>query len=162
MQELIEQAIIRKAKGVLRRQRIEHANLHKYAERYNKRTGLTAGEPITADPRWWSYHPHFDPRYCIKHARYISRAIWRKLQHGFYEPIPAIQFDVPKPDGSSRPVMAFAIPDSAVANVIHRKLTRRNLNQFSAYSFAYRPDKSVFDAILYLDRSLKNHKSSHL
>ncbi|HUD53478.1 reverse transcriptase domain-containing protein [Parvibaculum sp.] len=159
MQELIEEAITRKSKAVLRRQRIDHANAHKNAERYGKRTGLLAGAPLTNDPIWWDFHPHFDPKYCIAHARYISRVIWKRLQADLYEPIPAIQFDVPKPDGSSRQVMAFAIPDSAVANVVHRKITRRNLNQFSSYSFAYRPDKNVFDAILYLNRSLGNHKS---
>jgi hypothetical protein len=73
--------------------------------------------------------------------------------------VPAIQFDIPKPDGSSRKIMAFAIPDSALANVIHRKATRRNLNLFSRLSYAYRPDQNVFDAILNLSRSLDAPKS---
>lgn len=159
MQELLEAAIIRKAKGVLRSQRIDQAAQRKNAERYEKRTGLMAGSPSLHDPAWWSYHPHFDPRYCIKHAKYISRVIWRRLQANLYSPVPAIQFDVPKPDGSSRQIMAFAVPDAALAKVIHRNVTARNLNLFSAYSFAYRPDKNVFDAILHLKRSLSNPKS---
>jgi len=52
--------------------------------------------------------------------------------------------------------MAFTIPDAALANVIHSHATTRNLNLFSAYSFAYRPDKSVFDAILHLKLFLSN------
>jgi retron-type reverse transcriptase len=159
VQELIQEAILRKAKAVLRNQRVEQRAAAKYAERYEKRTGLVAGRPVIADPAWWAYHPHFNPRYCIKHAKHLARSLWKKLEAGDYTPVPAIQFDVPKPDGSSRLIMAFAIPDSALANVIHRNATRRNINLFSAYSFAYRNDKNVFDAILHLSRSLSGPKS---
>lgn len=159
MEQLLEAAIIRKARAVLRNRRIERATAFKNADRYRKRTGLQPGVPSEDDPAWWSYHPHFNPAYCIRHARYLSRTIWRKLQSNLYHPVPAIQFDVPKPDGSSRKIMAFAIPDSALANVIHGKATRRNLNLFSRLSYAYRPDQNVFDAILNLSRSLDAPKS---
>lgn len=78
---------------------------------------------------------------------------------GTYKPVSAIQFDIPKPDGSSRQIMAFSIPDSALANIVHENTTSRNLNLFSAYSFAYRPDKSVFDAVINLKRALRGHKA---
>lgn len=159
MQELIEQAIILKARSVLRNRRIEQASAVKSAERYRKRTGLTPGLPSDADPAWWSYHPHFNPVYCIRHARYLSKVILKNLKDDTYTPVPAIQFDVPKPDGTYRKIMAFAIPDSALANVIHRKATKRNLNLFSKLSYAYRPDQNVFDAILNLSRSLDASKS---
>jgi RNA-directed DNA polymerase len=159
LQELIENAILRKSKAVLRGQRMNRSAQLKNADRYHKRTGLVAGTPPLQDPSWWSFHPHFNPRYCIKHARYLSKTIWKKLQEGDYAPTPAIQFDVPKPDGTSRKIMAFAIPDAAVANVAHRSATKRNINLFSAYTFAYRRDKSVFDAILHLQRSLSGPKS---
>ena len=159
MQEQIEEAIVRKARAVLRRQRIEAASLRKYAERYRKRTGLAPGAPHISDPPWWSVHPHFQPRYCIQHAAYLARVIWLKVQSGTYEPVPAVQFDVPKPDGTSRQIMAFAIPDAALANIVHKNATRRNINIFSSYSFAYRDDKSVFDAILNLQRSISGPKS---
>ncbi|KEZ16771.1 GroupII intron-associated maturase [Sphingobium yanoikuyae] len=76
-----------------------------------------------------------------------------------YEPKPAIQFEIEKPDGGTRGIMSFAIPDSAVANVFHRRLTLRNTGIFSAYSFAYRPDKTVFDAIVHLQRMLQPSKT---
>lgn len=159
MRELIEKAIIRKAKGILRGQRLSHAGLRKNANRYEKRTGLTAGPQKFDDPQWWAYHPHFNPRYCIAHAKFLSTVIWRKLQVGLYRPIPAIQFEIPKADGTKRKIMAFAIPDSALANVVHKKATERNSNLFSSNSFAYRADKNVFDAILHLMRSLDRPKS---
>jgi RNA-directed DNA polymerase len=158
MQEQIREAIVRKARAVLRKQRIDAAQQWKYAERYQKRTGAVAGAPDTSDPSWWSLHPHYDPRYCITHAKYLSRVIWTKVQRGTYEPVPAIQFDVPKPDGSSRQIMAFTIPDSALANLVHQNATKRNINIFSSYNFAYRTDKNVFDAILNLRRALRGPK----
>ena len=115
--------------------------------------------PDFSDPEWWSFHPHFDPRYCIAHAKFLSRVIWKKLKEGSYKPIPAVQFNLKKPDGSFRPIMAFAIPDAALANIAHRKATRRNSNLFSSNSFAYRHEKNVFDAILHLIRSLDRPKS---
>lgn len=159
MEEQIQVAIVRKARAVLRKQRIEAATSHKHAERFRKRTGLVPGMPVVTDPTWWSYHPHFDPKYCITHAKFLARTIWRKLQAGTYAPVPAIQFDVPKPDGTTRQIMAFTIPDAALANLVHQNATKRNLNLFSSYSFAYRPDKNVFDAILNLRRSLRGHKA---
>jgi RNA-directed DNA polymerase len=159
MEELIESAIRRKSKAVLRKLRIEAAAEKKYAQRYQRRTGQAAGAPRHTDPSYWTLHPHFNPRYCISHAKYLSRVIWRKLQDGSYQPTPAIEFDIPKPDGSTRQIMAFTIPDSALANVLHKNLTGRNKNLLSSYSFAYRHDKNVFDAILNLKRSLGSPKS---
>lgn len=159
LEAVIEEAIVRKARSVLRSRRLEFASAIKNSERYRKRTGLVPGTPSANNPDWWSFHPHFDPVYCIRHARFLSKVIWRKLQSSMYRPVPAIQFDIPKPDGSSRKIMAFTIPDSALANVVHRQATKRNLSLFSRFSYAYRPDQNIFDAILNLDRSLEGPKS---
>lgn len=159
MREAIEEAIIHKSRAILNDQRIAAATKRKYAERFTKRTGALAGNPSIILPRWWSFHPHFDPTYCIKHASYLARVIWKNLQAGTYTPVPAVQFDIPKKDGSMRQIMGFAIPDAAVANIFHRAITRRNLNLFSKNSFAYRPDQNVFDAILHLRRSMGHPKS---
>lgn len=159
MQELIERAIIKKAQAILRKHRLEAERSRSYATKYELRTGNHPGPPRIQVPTAWSYHPHFDPKYCIKHARYLSRTIWRKVQSGNYEPKPAILSEIPKPDGSFRKIMAFSIPDSALSNVLHKNITRRNANILSSYSFAYREDKTVFDAVLHLRRSLSGPKS---
>jgi len=122
VREVIEEAIIFKARAILRDQQIARATRLKYAERFSKRTGAFAGAPSIITPRWWGFHPHFNPAYCIKHSSYLSRTIWRSLVDGTYQPIPAVQFDVPKKDGSFREIMGFAIPDAAVANVFHRSI----------------------------------------
>lgn len=159
MLDAIEDAIVRKARAILNDQSVSTATNKKYAQRFTTRTGAMAGSPAIITPRWWSFHPHFDPVYCIKHRRFLARTIWEKLQTSSYDPIPAVQFDIPKKDGSFRQIMAFSIPDAAVSNVFHRTITRRNINLFSKHSFAYRPDQNVFDAILHLNRSMGHPKS---
>jgi RNA-directed DNA polymerase len=94
LQELIREAIVRKARAVLHNQRVDRATHFKNADRYRKRTGLVPGTPSVVDPSWWSFHPHFEPRYCITHADFLARTIWRKLSEDAYRPIPAIQFDI--------------------------------------------------------------------
>lgn len=130
MQELIEEAIVRKARSVLNGIKASNAVALKNADRYNKRTGETAGLPSTSAPTWWRFHPHFDPCYCITHAKYISKTIWRKLQADSYTPVPAIQFDLPKADGTSRKIMAFSVPDSALPMLY----TGRQLKEIYRYS----------------------------
>lgn len=46
--------------------------------------------------------------------------------------------------------MAFAIPDAALANVILWRARERNIKRLSPFSYAYHPDRDVFDAILAL------------
>lgn len=46
--------------------------------------------------------------------------------------------------------MAFSIPDAALANIVMYRSRERNLKKLSSSSFAYRPDKNLFDAIIEL------------
>ena len=55
--------------------------------------------------------------------------------------------------------MAFSIPDAALANVILRRARDRNLKRLSPSSFAYHPDKNVFDAIIALNSHDKKGKT---
>jgi hypothetical protein len=55
--------------------------------------------------------------------------------------------------------MQFSIPDSAVASVLNRRLTLRNLKNQSGNSFAYRPDRNVFDAILKIKNAIKSRRT---
>jgi RNA-directed DNA polymerase len=45
---------------------------------------------------------------------------------------------------------AFSIPDAALANIIMWRARNRNLKRLSPYSYAYHPDRNVFDAVLAL------------
>lgn len=120
----------------------------KYRARFEKRTGKQAGVPplkATDFP-----HRHFDPKYCARHANFLAKTIWHKVLSNEYEPTPAVNYLIPKPDGSRRSIMAFSIPDAALANVVLKRTRDRNTKRLSPNSYAYHPDKNVFDAILAL------------
>lgn len=159
MWQVLEEEIERKARALLAKQRRGHAAAQTYARRFTNRTGQSSVAASYRRPSYWDYDNQFDPIHCISHARFLAKRIWSKIQSELYEPKPAILFEIPKPDGGFREIMLFSIPDSAVANVFHRRLTARNKGLFSAYSFAYRPDKSVFEAIVHLQRMLQPSKS---
>lgn len=159
MWQVLEAEIERKARNILAKHRRDAATRRKYARRFTLRTGQPSTASQLSRPSYWDYDKHFDPVYCISHSRFIAKRIWAKIQAGEYAPKPAIQFEIDKPDGGTRAIMSFTIPDSAVANVFHRRLTARNKGMFSAYSFAYRPDKNVFEAVIHLQRMLQPPKT---
>lgn len=159
MWQVLEYEIERKARNILAKHRRRENTSAKHASRFTKRTGIVSSASPLKRPAQWDYDKQFDPVYCIRHSRFLAKRIWSKIQSGHYEPKPAIQFEIDKPDGGTRTIMSFAIVDSAVANVFHRRLTSRNKGVFSAYSFAYRPDKNVFEAIVHLQRMLQPEKT---
>ncbi|MGB3844983.1 MAG: reverse transcriptase domain-containing protein [Sphingopyxis sp.] len=159
MEAELREEIEVKARAVLAKQRSTQRRSIRYGQRFENRTGIAPIRSPHTSPAHWSFHPQFDPIHCIRHSKYIARNIWRKIDAGEYEPIPAVQFDIPKPGGGTRPIMSFSIPDSALANLLHRRLTKRNSRLFSGYSYAYRQDRNVFDAVLLLQRSLSNSKT---
>lgn len=159
MEAELREEIERKAQAVLAKQRSDKRRAERYGRRFERRTGLVANVPPQSSPAHWGFHPQFDPIHCIRHSKYIAKHIWRKIETDNYDPIPAVKFDIPKPGGGTRPIMSFSIPDSALANLLHRRLTKRNSRLFSGYSYAYRKDRNVFDAILLLQRSLWNSKT---
>lgn len=120
----------------------------KYKEKFRKRTGLTP-KYATAKPTS-KLGAHFDPSNCKRHANVIATGIWHSILDGTYEVHPAVLHFIDKPDGSKREIMAFGIPDAAVANVLLRRTRSRNLKRLSPHSYAYHPEKNVFDAILAL------------
>jgi retron-type reverse transcriptase len=120
----------------------------KYRDQFEKRTGVAPGLSSKAAKPYLSRH--FDPAYCARNANFLSKVIWHKVLEGAYEPSPAMRIALPKPDGSKRYVMAFSIPDAALANVVLRRTRSRNIKRLSPSSFAYHPDKNVFDAIISL------------
>lgn len=159
MWQIFEREIERKARNILTKQRRTEAAARKHAQRFTLRTGQQSIAAPYRRPPYWDYDKQFDPVYCIAHARFLAKRVWSRIQSETYQPKPAILFEIDKPGGGTREIMSFAIPDSAVANVFHRRLTKRNSGLFSAYSFAYRPDKTVFDAIIHLNRMIQPPKT---
>ncbi|WP_208350862.1 reverse transcriptase domain-containing protein [Pseudaestuariivita rosea] len=140
--------IKRLSKKAFDKERKQAEKEEKYREKFTRRTGLQATRPTTRTRL--SLHHHFNARHCKRNANVIATAIWRKVLAFEYDPEPAVLFEIPKPDGSQRVVTAFGIPDAAVANVLLRRRLNRNKKRLSPHSYAYHPDKNVFDAILAL------------
>ena len=93
-------------------------------------------------------HRHFDPVYCRRNANFLAKTIWKKVLDQTYEPNAAREFSIKKAGGGYRRLMEFSIPDAALANVLLRRIRGRNLKKFSPQSYAYHPDKNLFDAVL--------------
>lgn len=156
MQNALKQKIKQLCKRSIDRAKKKKLKNEEYARKYTKRTGY----PTVVKPIATSFaHKHFDPIYCKRNANFLAKTIWHKIQQGTYEPMPALKFDLPKPDGSKRTIMQFSIPDSAVSAVLNRRLTKRNIEKQSGNSFAYRPDRTVFDALLKLKSAIRPRRN---
>ncbi|MBT3141371.1 hypothetical protein KL867_09930 [Ruegeria litorea] len=130
------------------KQKSEISTANNYKQKFTTRTGLPAKDGWPKGPIY--SHRHFDPSHCIKNANVQATAIWAAVLNGSYEPTPAIKYSIPKPTGGLREIMAFSIPDAALANVLFRAARVRNRKRMSPFSYAYQPDRNVFDAIIAL------------
>jgi RNA-directed DNA polymerase len=148
MEKAIKQEIKRLCRRMARRHAARESKEKQDRLKFEKRTGITAGmpKPSTVPP----VHKHFDPAHCARNANLLAKTIWHKVLAGTYQPNPAVRFEIPKPQGGIREIMAFAIPDAALANVTLWRARERNLKRLSPFSYAYHPDRDVFDAILAL------------
>jgi hypothetical protein len=148
MQNALKVEIKRLSKKIFAKAERQEKTEKKFQSRFEKRTGIAAGIP-TARAKVL-LHRHFDPKFCARNANFLAKTIWHKVLNGNYEPTPAVNYQIPKPDGTKRSIMAFSIPDAALANIILKRTRDRNTKRLSPYSYAYHPDKNVFDAILAL------------
>lgn len=158
MEELLEEAIRRQAIKLLKRGYSEVVRERKYRERFGTRTGATAIITPTSDPGYWAISRHFDPRYCLSHSKFLAKVLWRKVLAGEYRPEPAANYSIPKESGGSREIMIFTIPDAALANLLHKRITDRNINLLSANCYSYRPDRNIFDAIIQIRSAISGRK----
>lgn len=150
MEHLIYDAIIRKCQNLIRKEEKRRYIKNKYRSKYQLRTGFAPKTPPFSVPNMWNVSNHFDPRYCLRTAKFLARVIWRRIKENKYEPQPAIRVEIPKPNGDKRAIMVFSIPDAAVANVVFAKLRSKNSRLFSPFSYAYSRDKGLFDAVIQL------------
>ena len=124
MRNELREEIKRQSHKALRKTDQKLETEQKYREKFLKRTGITPGLPT---PRLSTIpHRHFDPIHCKRHASLIATAIWNKVLRLEYRTEPAVNFEIPKTDGTKRTVTAFSIPDAALANVLLRRTMTRN------------------------------------
>jgi len=150
MQLALKHEIKRVSKKQIEREQGKVRRAKKHFEKYEYRTCNPDGKTLRVPSNSYKYEldRHFNPKFCKRHANFLSKSIWNKVLEGSYKPKPALRHEIPKPDGSKRAIMEFTIPDTALANVINRRVQGRNLNRLSSISYAYRTDRKVLDALL--------------
>lgn len=161
MPSTIETAIREEASKLIRRHEMYMTNLAAEIRRKSIRSGLFSPKTIQT-PSHWSVDKGFNPYYVRKHAKAIARAIERKLSTKTYAPMPAFQYEVPKPDGSLRKVSLFQVADSALSRLTFQRLMVKNARHFSASTYAYRGDLSIHDAILHIGSDLRQRNRLYL
>jgi RNA-directed DNA polymerase len=118
-------------------------------KRRNRRTGAD-NAPIVLRPSYWSLSPGFNPYLVRSRAADIASSVRVSLRDRQFAPRNAVSYEVQKEDGSPRTVSVFQIADSAVSRQVFHRLLEKNRQKLSAYSFAYRADLTVHDAIQHI------------
>src|SRR5882762_3971492 len=107
---ILQKFIEREAKKRLHRYQLAVGISLKNRKRFELRTGLASTGTPKSVPFYWSLDAHFSPIYCIKHSRFLAKAILAKIKANQYVPKPALQVNVPKITGGHRPIRIFSIP----------------------------------------------------
>ncbi len=152
---LLADEVLKEAQKLIRRHERYAQELADEFRRRNRRTGATT-VPTVLRPAYWDLDPGFNPYLVRARSERIGWAIRTSMRSRTYSPRSAVCYEVPKPDGSLREVSVFQVADSAVSRVIFRSLLRKNRQRLSAYSFAYRSDLTVHDAIQHIAADIRD------
>lgn len=131
---------------VIRRHERYAQDLHDEWARRNRRSGRL-DVPVVLRPSYWKISDGFNPYKVRSRVDRIAHSVRHGLRSRRYVPRPPVEYQVSKEDNSVRTVSVFQIPDSTVSRLAFTNLLVKNRPRLSAYSFAYRHDLTVHDAI---------------
>lgn len=127
------------------------ARLYEDNERRARRSSVSQSQLKPIRPDYWRKAPGFDPYLVRSRANSIAHSVGRKLRSHDYDPFPPTTYAVPKDDGTKvRHVSVFQIADATVSLMLYRGLLVKNVPKLSQRAYAYRADRTGFDAIMHL------------
>ena len=102
----------------------------------------------------WDVADHFNPYKVRKKARRAAASIQHRLDTNTYEPRPVLVREVDKADGSKRALSIFPVADAGLGTLVFRRINDRNQHRLSPFSYAFRSDIRIHQAIDALSREL--------
>jgi len=140
-------------------QQLAYSNLVK--KRFRKATSRDTNGAIRT-PLQWAVASDFNPFVVRKRSHIIAKAIEERARAGTYRPKPALILEIPKPTGGTRNISVFPVADAALANYYYQRMLRRNQSRLGPFSYAYRRDIGVHDAIERLWRLVQGNGRLYL
>lgn len=154
----LEEAVLEECRKLISRHHREHGHSRALTKRFVRATGELSTTP-TSEPPHWHVSSCFNPFKVRERAPQIAKALQGKIAEGMYSPLPALVKNIKKPDGGTRPIAIFPVADAAVASICFKSILRRNASRLSPFSYAYREDITLHDAIerLWRETGLRDH-----
>ncbi|MBO4205872.1 reverse transcriptase domain-containing protein [Micromonospora echinofusca] len=139
--------------------RFERAAKRHYDEskREARRANIDPPKSPYPKPTAWSFRNDFNPFIVRSRADVYAHGISKSLKDKKYKVGDPYIFEVKKPQGGSRRITSFGIPDEALSRRTYRSLMSKNIGALSGRSYAYRADINVFDAITYISSEWRDH-----
>lgn len=149
MEKLLNQSILDECNKLIDRHYDYLFELEENTERKTRRFGFPKLKRILL-PGYWDVHYGFNPFEVRskKHLNTYAHTLSAKLKTLTYRPFTSIVHPIPKDSGGTRDLNIFQIPDATISRLVYKSLLSKNVNLFSAYTYAYREDRDAHDAIL--------------
>lgn len=162
MESTLTKAIVRECTKLINR---HHRNLagFKYRRRaYEKKTGRDAAPEQIPLPKQWALGSKFNPFKVRPRASYYARSLSNAIRSDSYLPNPHVVVQIPKLNGGYRGIAINQIPDSALANVLFKRLQSRNRHLLSEFAFAYRDDRNTHHAVEHAYEKIRSHQRHYV
>src|SRR5690625_6942651 len=96
------------------------------------------------------------------HLRKHKDEIRNQIRKRKYQPMPALRVEIPKDNGKMRKLGIPAVVDRVIQQAISQKLSPIFEQQFSEYSFGFRPRRSCEQAIRSEEHTSELQSRGHL